>query len=90
VRLVVRSSRPSLNRLLERQLTNCAALDAAELSATAFVVAGLGNGAIGAFSIGERQFRVVERQVQSGDSRLNRFPAYPVGRTPYRLGSVNQ
>ncbi|MDJ0705886.1 MAG: NAD-binding protein [Leptolyngbyaceae cyanobacterium MO_188.B28] len=85
MRLVVRSSRPSLNRLLERQLTNCAALDAAELSATAFAVAGLGNGAIGAFSIDEHQFRVVERQVKSGDSRFDRFPTYPVGRTPYRL-----
>lgn len=85
VRLVVRSSRPSLNRLLEQQLTNCAALDAAELPATAFAVAGLGDGAIGAFSIGEHQFRVVERQVQSGDPRFDRFPAYPVGRTPYCL-----
>ena len=89
VRLVVRSSRSSLNRLLEQQLDNCVALDAAELPATAFVVAGLGDGAIGAFSIGEHQFRVAERRVKSRDGRFEGLPAYSVGRTPYRLLTLN-
>ena len=85
VRLVVRSSRSSLNRLLEQQLDNCVSLDAAELPATAFAVAGLGDGTIGAFSIGEHQFRVAERRVRSRDGRFEGLSAYSVGRTPYRL-----
>ncbi|MCG8366041.1 MAG: NAD-binding protein [Pseudanabaenales cyanobacterium] len=89
VRLVVRSSRSSLNRLLEQQLDNCVALDAAELPATAFVVAGLGDGTIGAFSIGEHQFRVAERRVKSREARFEGLPAYSVGRTPYRLLTLN-
>ncbi|MDJ0707163.1 MAG: NAD-binding protein, partial [Leptolyngbyaceae cyanobacterium MO_188.B28] len=89
VRLVVRSSRSSLNRLLEQQLDNCVALDSAELPATAFVVAGLGDGAIGAFSIGDHQFRVAERRVKSRDGRFEGLPAYSVGRTPYRLLTLN-
>ena len=89
VRLVVRSSRSSLNRLLEQQLDNCVALDAAELPATAFVVAGLGDGTIGAFSIGDHQFRVAERRVKSRDGRFEGLPAYSVGRTPYRLLTLN-
>ena len=89
VRLVVRSSRPSLNRLLEQQLDNYVALDAAELPATAFAVAGLGDGTIGAFSIGEHQFRVAERRVRSRDPRFEGLPAYSVGRTPYRLLTLN-
>jgi Trk K+ transport system NAD-binding subunit len=84
VRLVVRSSKQNLNRLLERRLTNFVAYDPTELPATAFSLAALGEDTIGAFSVDDLPLQVVRRQVQPGEI-FDRFSSYRFHRRALRL-----
>lgn len=68
VQIIMRSSRHSLNALLSRQLGKFVALDATELPAMTFALAGLGEDVVSVFSIGHHRFRVTERLVTAGDT----------------------
>ncbi len=84
VRLVVRSSKQNLNRLLERRLTNFVAYDPTELPATAFSLAALGEDTIGAFSVDGLPLQVVRRTVQPGEV-FDQFSSYRFHRRALRL-----
>ena len=63
VRLVVRSSQTNLNELLHQRVANLVALDTAELPATAFALAAIGDETIGLFSLEGKLLRVVENRI---------------------------
>jgi Trk K+ transport system NAD-binding subunit len=88
VHIVVRSSRQNLNQLLKDQLGNFVALDPVDLPAAAFAVAGLGEGTLGLFQLGDRKLRVVERSVESDDYRFLRIPSYQLHKKHSRLLSI--
>ncbi|PZU96499.1 MAG: potassium transporter TrkA [Pseudanabaena sp.] len=88
VHIVVRSSRQNLNQLLKEQLGNFVALDPVELPAASFAVAGLGEGTLGLFQIGDRKLRVVETYVQPDDYRFLRTSAYLLHKKHSRLLSL--
>jgi len=88
VHIVVRSSRQNLNQLLKDQLGNFVALDPVDLPAAAFAVAGLGEGTLGLFQLGDRKLRVVERSIESDDYRFLRTPAYLLHKKNARLLSI--
>jgi voltage-gated potassium channel Kch len=85
VRLVVRSSRPSLNQLLKQQLGNFVAFEPTELPAAAFALAGLQGGILGYFDIGNVRLQVVEQQVQPRDYRFDGALASTLHKKTYRL-----
>ncbi len=66
IRLVVRSSQTNLNHLLHQRLANLIALDVAELPATAFALAAIGDETVGLFSVDGHLLRVVENCVTTG------------------------
>ena len=88
VRIVVRSSRQNLNQLLKEQIGNFVALDPVELPAAAFAVAGLGEGTLGLFQIGDHKLRIVECEVKPDDYRFMRTPAYLLHKKHFRLLSI--
>jgi len=63
IRIVVRSSQSNLNDLLHQRVTNLVALDMAELPATAFALAAIGDETIGLFSVEGKLLRVVENRI---------------------------
>jgi len=71
IQIILRSSRHSLNALLERQLGKFVALDATELPAMTFALAGLGDDIVSVFTIGRHRFRIVERFVRAGEPRFD-------------------
>ncbi len=76
IRLIVRSSRQSLNQLLKQQWGgNFVAFEPTELPANAFTLAGLGAGLLGFFDIGHQRLQVVEHQVEPKDLRFDGFSA---------------
>lgn len=79
-RLVIRSARGKLNRLLAEHLGNCVSFDATELPAHAFTLAALGTETVGFFRQGEDWLRVVEHQVGEKDE-------WCLGRRLFRLNS---
>jgi Trk K+ transport system NAD-binding subunit len=85
IRLIVRSSRHSLNELLKHQLGNFVALDPSELPAPAFALAGLQTGILGFFDVGNWRFQIVEQQVQAKDPRFDGLPAHLLHKQRYRL-----
>ncbi len=74
IQIILRSSRHNLNDLLTRQLGKFVALDATELPAMTFALAGLGDDTVSVFNIGRHRFRVVDQIVQADDPRFNRQP----------------
>ena len=88
VHIVVRSSRQSLNQLLKEQLGNFVALDPVDLPAASFAVAGLGEGTLGLFQIGDRKLRIVEADVQGDSYRFLHAPAYLLHKKQSRLLSI--
>jgi Trk K+ transport system NAD-binding subunit len=84
VRLVVRSSRQSLNQLLKQQLGDFVAFEPTELPAAAFALAGLREGILGYFDIGEVRLQVVEQRVLPRD-RFDGAQAAGLHRKSYRL-----
>lgn len=85
IRLIVRSSRQSLNELLKHQLGNFVALDPSELPAPAFALAGLQTGILGFFDAENWRFQIVEQQVQVKDPRFDGLPAHLLHKRRYRL-----
>jgi Trk K+ transport system NAD-binding subunit len=85
IRLVIRSARRNLYQLLKQQLGDMVVLDPVELPATSFALAGLGEGTLGFFNIGDRRLRVVEHQVQPRDYRFDRLPAYALHKKTHLL-----
>jgi Trk K+ transport system NAD-binding subunit len=65
IRLVIRSSQTNLNDRLTQQLGNLAALDVAELPATAFTLAAIGNETVGLLALDGQFLRVVEKRVEA-------------------------
>ncbi|GAB4158350.1 MAG: potassium channel protein [Cyanobacteria bacterium J069] len=85
VRLVVRSSRQTLNELLKHHLGNFSAYDPMEMPALAFAMAGLQVGLLGSFNIGETRLQVVEQIVQPRDPRFEDSRAMLQHKKSYRL-----
>ncbi|MEM6255942.1 MAG: NAD-binding protein [Cyanobacteria bacterium P01_D01_bin.156] len=83
--IVVRSSRQGLNRLLSRQLERFVALDATELPAMTFALAGLEDNTLSVFNIDTFQFRVVERQITAQDPQYCNTPVHRLHRQSMRL-----
>jgi Trk K+ transport system NAD-binding subunit len=86
--IVVRSSRQNLNQLLKEQLGNFVALDPVDLPAAAFAVAGIGEGTLGLFQIGDRKLRVVECTLTDDSYRFVRTPAYLLHKKNSRMLSI--
>ncbi|MBR8828657.1 MAG: NAD-binding protein [Gomphosphaeria aponina SAG 52.96 = DSM 107014] len=72
-RIVVRSTKENLNRLLSEQLGNFIAFDPNQLPATAFALAALGTEVLGLFKLDGKLLMVGQRLIKSGDSWCNRF-----------------
>jgi voltage-gated potassium channel Kch len=85
VRLVVRSSRQSLNELLKLRLGSFNAYDPMEMPAFAFAMAGLQVGLLGSFNIGDTRLQVVEQTVQPRDPRFDDVRAVAQHKKSYRL-----
>ncbi|WP_055075998.1 TrkA family potassium uptake protein [Pseudanabaena sp. 'Roaring Creek'] len=85
IRLVVRSSRQNLNKLLKNRLGNFIALEPTELPATAFALAGLGGKTLSFFNIGNTRLRVVEQQVLTKDIRFDNLPVSLLHKKNLRL-----
>ena len=83
--IVVRSSRQGLNQLLSRQLERFVALDATELPAMTFALAGLEDNTLSVFNIDTFQFRVVERQITAQDPQYCNIPVHRLHRQTMRL-----
>jgi Trk K+ transport system NAD-binding subunit len=66
IRLIVRSSKTNLNRLLSQQLGNCIAYDPTALPARAFALATLGTTMLGSFALEQHRIQIVQSQVESG------------------------
>jgi Trk K+ transport system NAD-binding subunit len=85
IRIVMRSSRHNLNQLLKQQLGDFIAFEPAELPAPSFALAGLQEGILGFFSIGDCRLQVVEQVVSPQDYRFDGFPAMTLHKRGYRL-----
>ncbi|MEO0459050.1 MAG: NAD-binding protein, partial [Cyanobacteria bacterium P01_A01_bin.114] len=85
VHIVLRSSRHSLNTLLAKQLGRFVALDATELPAMTFALAGLGEGILSVFQVGPYQFRVIERLVETGEPQYENIAIHRLHRRESRL-----
>lgn len=85
IRLVVRSSRQSLNQLLKQRLDNFVAFEPTELPAQTFALAGLNAGILGSFSIGPCRLQVVEHLVPPQDYRFDGFLASNLHKKTLRL-----
>jgi len=70
IQIIMRSSRHSLNALLEGQLGKFVALDATELPAMTFALAGLEEDVVSVFNIDHYRFKVTERIVTTGDAQF--------------------
>ncbi len=89
IQIILRSSRHSLNTLLERQLGKFVALDATELPAMTFALAGLGDDTVSVFSVGRHRFRVAEHVVNAGDSRFDQQAVQQLHQELFRLLDFN-
>ncbi|MGC1307050.1 MAG: NAD-binding protein [Phormidesmis sp.] len=89
IQIILRSSRHSLNALLERQLGKFVALDATELPAMTFALAGLGDDTVSVFTIGRHRFRVIERIICAGDPRFDQQPVQHLHQGLFRLLDLN-
>ncbi len=73
VRLVVRSDKQNLNKLLSQNLGNFVAFEPTQLTASAFAFAALGNENLGYFHLEGRKLRVVKHQIKSDDFWCNKW-----------------
>ncbi len=86
--IVVRSSRHNLNQLLKEQLGSFVALDPVDLPAAAFAVAGIGEGTLGLFQIGDHKLRVVEYPLTDANQRFVGSAAHTLHKKNLRLLSI--
>lgn len=101
IRLVVRSDKQNLNRVLGSQLDNFVAFEPSQLSASAFALAAAGENLVGYFQLGGYRFKVIRRrigqehrwcnrrQLNEIDNRTRRllrhFAAHPDGLSPTQI-----
>ncbi|MCX7595456.1 MAG: NAD-binding protein [Fischerella sp.] len=83
VRLVVRSDKQNLNKLLSQNLGNFIAFEPNQLTASAFALAALGNENLGYFNLEGRRLRVVKYQIKPSDLWCNRWQVHQLN-TSYR------
>ncbi|MBN2231806.1 MAG: NAD-binding protein [Deltaproteobacteria bacterium] len=67
IRLVVRSTQKTLNRLLDRRLDNFVAIDPTEITAMTFTLAAFGSTNRGLFRLHDRLVRVTDHHVRAED-----------------------
>jgi len=84
-RLIVRSNKANLNRLLGEQLGNFIAYEPTQLPAPAFALAALGKETLGYFSLDNQKIKVTKRQIKSGDSILSNRMLYEINSNTRRL-----
>ncbi|MGB7248064.1 MAG: NAD-binding protein [Phormidesmis sp.] len=89
IQIILRSSRHGLNALLARQLGKFVALDATELPAMTFALAGLGDDIVSVFTIGRHRFKVIEQFVRLGDPRFDQQPVQQLHQGLFRLLDFN-
>jgi Trk K+ transport system NAD-binding subunit len=63
IRLIIRSSKTNLNRLLSQQLGNFIAYDPTALPAMAFALAALGDTTLGSFALEQQRIQIIQSQV---------------------------
>lgn len=83
VRLVVRSDKQNLNKLLSQNLGNFIAFEPNQLIASAFALAALGEENLGYFNLEGRLLKVVKYQIQPGDLWCNQWQVHQLN-TSYR------
>jgi Trk K+ transport system NAD-binding subunit len=66
IRLIIRSTKTNLNRLLGQQLGNFVAYDPTALPAMAFALAAIGTTTLGSFALEHHRIQIMQRQVQPG------------------------
>ena len=71
IRLVIRSTKTNLNRLLSQQLGNFVAYDPTALPVMAFALAALGTTTLGSFAIERQRIQIVQCQVEPGSPWTN-------------------
>jgi Trk K+ transport system NAD-binding subunit len=71
IRLVIRSTKTNLNRLLSQQLGNFVAYDPTALPAMAFALAAVGTTTLGSFALEQQRIQIVQRQVELGSPWTN-------------------
>jgi Trk K+ transport system NAD-binding subunit len=71
IRLVIRSTKTNLNRLLSQQLGNFVAYDPTALPAMAFALAAVGTTTLGSFAIEQQRIQIVQCQVELGSPWTN-------------------
>jgi voltage-gated potassium channel Kch len=84
-RLVVRSNKENLNRLLGEQLGNFIAYEPTQLPAPAFALAALGKETLGYFSLDNQKIKVTKRQIKSGDPLSFNRMLYEINSNTRRL-----
>lgn len=85
VHIVIHSARSNLNILLKKHLKPFVALNAAELPAETFALAGIGDELRSIFEIEHFQFRVVQREITGNDQGYCDLPLYQMHRRQSRL-----
>jgi Trk K+ transport system NAD-binding subunit len=71
IRLVIRSTKTNLNRLLSQQLGNFVAYDPTALPAMAFALAALGTTTLGSFALEQQRIQIIQSQVEPGSLWTN-------------------
>ena len=71
IRLVIRSTKTNLNRLLSQQLGNFVAYDPTALPAMAFALAAVGTTTLGSFALEQQRIQIVQSQVEPGSPWTN-------------------
>lgn len=73
IRLVVRSGKRNLNKLLSQNVGNFVAFEPTQVSASAFALTSLGDETIGYFNLEGQLLRVVKHQIEVGDRWCDRW-----------------
>jgi Trk K+ transport system NAD-binding subunit len=84
-RLVVRSSKENLNKLLGEQLGNFIAYEPTQLPAPAFALAALGRETLGYFPLDNQKIKVTKRQIKPGDPLASNRMLYEINSNTRRL-----
>ncbi len=84
-RLVVRSAKENLNKLLGEYLGNFIAFEPTQLPAPTFALAALGTETLGFFNLERQWLRVVKRTLQPSDRWCNRFVLHELNTKSRRI-----
>ncbi|MDJ1184399.1 NAD-binding protein [Roseofilum casamattae] len=72
-RIILRSSAKNLNDLLSDTLGNCFAGEPTEMTASAFGLAGLGEGILGFFNLDEQSIQIIAHKLKNNDPWCQRY-----------------